>query len=253
LQFLADILDSQARGKLDHLVCFHLHGAHWTVVHHDFTGTTAQITRYNPLLRPRSGSAYEGKSNIDLNDQATLCAYLNDCQPLVNQKPRTKAKLFSSFGPSITDTSLDSPPQFTRHFNEEYLELQHGDSSTCGFWSIFGVFLKLLAIDLNRLVVQDMDRIPAELKEVVAPSYVAFHADPVGVPLDLVQQLFNKFEPTVNYSSLSALQVSWNPREHVQQQRLLGYKSEKSEDIRVLPGDEGKGFFPYPARCQTTI
>ncbi|KAJ6609158.1 hypothetical protein B0H10DRAFT_1954814 [Mycena sp. CBHHK59/15] len=110
-----------------------------------------------------SSSSTEPWSAININNQATLCAYLNDRHPLVN-----------SAGQAIVKRS---------------------DGSTCGFWSVFTVFSKLLQIDLKRLIVRDMDHDPADLKEVVAPVHSAFLADP----------LFQKFEPAFDYVSLTGV------------------------------------------------
>jgi hypothetical protein len=70
------------------------------------------------------------------------------------------------------------------------------------------VFSLLLQFALDQSIVRDLDKNPAELKEVLGPIYSAFRADELGVEADLVQQLFRKFSPTFDYSSLQKNRVS---------------------------------------------
>lgn len=67
----------------------------------------------------------------------------------------------------------------------------------------------LLGFDVQQSVVRDMDKFPANLKELLAPIFTSFRADPVGVPRELVQQLFSKFNPSCDYSTLVNARVSW--------------------------------------------
>ncbi|KAJ7114395.1 hypothetical protein C8R44DRAFT_740534 [Mycena epipterygia] len=98
-------------------------------------------------------------------------------------------------------------------FTQTALGLQRSDGSQCGFWSVFVAFSMLLEFDLQKSIVRDMDRNPADLKELLAPIFTAFRADTLGVPCELVQQLFSKFNPSCDYSALVNARFSVRPKD----------------------------------------
>ncbi|KAF8180937.1 hypothetical protein K438DRAFT_1976392 [Mycena galopus ATCC 62051] len=199
LESLAEIFEPRNNIELKHLVCFHLHAAHWTIFHHDLTATPTKIERLNSLGRPKAfkmPSTSEKDLGFSIEDQVLLSMYLHPGR-LPGSDPSGKV-------PQIDSKS--------KAFTQPHLHLQRSDSTTCGFWAVFVVFSMLLGFDLKQEIVRGMDKTPTDLKEVLAPIYSAFRADDIGVPLDLVETLFQKFQPTFDYSALTEIWFSVRPQ-----------------------------------------
>ncbi|KAJ7020812.1 hypothetical protein C8F04DRAFT_1316557 [Mycena alexandri] len=197
LPILADIFEARPNIRLNFLVCFHLYEEHWTVFHHNLTGNHVEIQRVNPLRDPGTHviSTREDLLGFNIRDQVLLTSFLH---------PR-RLSLLKDGVPS------PKPHLLGTGFTQPYLGLQRGDSSTCGFWCILYAFSTLLDFNLNQHLVRDLNNEPAELKELLAPIYSAFRGDALGVEVDLVQQLFRKFNPTFDYSILSGTRFSLRP------------------------------------------
>ncbi|KAJ7185884.1 hypothetical protein C8R46DRAFT_1207993 [Mycena filopes] len=187
LGFLAEVLEARPHNQLNHLVCFHLIHAHWTLFHHDLTSVPPQTFRLNPLQENPEWSDLEPELRlVNIWDQAILRTYLN----------HRRAAIGSEAWPVVDLENIDTS------YEERFLGLQLHDSTTCGFWCILAAFSLLFKFDLMQPLITKMDAIPAELKELLAPVYASFGADPVGVPVDLVVTLFTKFQPKLNFETL---------------------------------------------------
>ncbi|KAJ6449560.1 hypothetical protein C8R45DRAFT_1114611 [Mycena sanguinolenta] len=198
LESLAEIFEPRQNTGLKHLMCFHLHAAHWTIFHYDLTVQPTKIEHLNSLGRPDGYqvSPTEDDLGFSIEDQVLLSIYLHSSR-LPGRDPNQKVP------------QIDSKD---KKFTQRHLNLQRSDSTTCGFWAVFVAFSMLLGFDLDQDLVRGMDRTPADLKEVLASIYSAFRADEIGVPLDLVQTLFQKFGPTFDYSSLTEAWFSVRPQ-----------------------------------------
>ncbi|KAJ7759511.1 hypothetical protein B0H16DRAFT_1816029 [Mycena metata] len=199
LGYLADVLADRPNNQLKHLVCLHLRFGHWSVFHHDLTLDEPRTVRLNPLQENSEWNELEpGLRQVDIQDQAVLRTYLNHCRAAVGSEPWPAVKI------EDIDTS----------YKEIFLSIQRSDSTTCGFWCILIVFSLLFQLDLEHPLIHSMDHMPADLKELLAPIYGAFGADPVGVPVELLQQLFFKLEPAFDFTSLQNLHFSERPAGH---------------------------------------
>ncbi|KAJ7182028.1 hypothetical protein C8R46DRAFT_1027831 [Mycena filopes] len=120
LPLLADIFAARPDKQLNHLVCFHLFEVHWTVFHHNLIGEQPVIRRLNPLRSPSPAKVIVCTTKdflgFSIEDQVLLGSFLHPRRfsALVQQLPSGK------------------PPKTA--FTHDYLGLQRGDSSTCGFW-----------------------------------------------------------------------------------------------------------------------
>ncbi|KAJ7704258.1 hypothetical protein B0H16DRAFT_1828528 [Mycena metata] len=199
LGYLADVLADRPNNQLNHLVCLHLRFGHWSVFHHDLTLDEPRTMRLNPLQENSEWNELEpGLRHVDIQDQAVLRTYLNHRRAAVGSEPWPAVKI------EDIDTS----------YEEIFLGIQRSDSTTCGFWCILIVFSLFFQFDLEHPLVHSMDHMPANLKELLAPIYGAFGADPVGVPVELLQQLFLKLEPAFDFASLQNLHFSERPAGH---------------------------------------
>ncbi|KAK7025719.1 hypothetical protein R3P38DRAFT_3193241 [Favolaschia claudopus] len=201
LSVLAEIFEYRKEVRVHHLVCFHLSGGHWTIFCHDLDtdGPGRRVRRLNSLARPRDIelTALEKDLGFSIEDQVLLSFYLHPYR-FANEDEE-----FCHTRPKIT-TEM-------KILEEEHFALQLSDSETCGFWAVFIVLPILLKFDPKQTLAKDMNLKPIKLKGLLAPMYQAFRANPTGVPLDLVQQLFAKFKPALDYGSLKESWFSQRP------------------------------------------
>ncbi|KAK7001644.1 hypothetical protein R3P38DRAFT_3216571 [Favolaschia claudopus] len=196
LQRLGDIAEIfSARGgkvHVDHLVFFQcLETAmppHWTLVHHDLRGESSQVELLDPLRQDNDAvnDSSEGDRETHLRNQIMLGEYLHPHSTVERNASTKKPQIHNTMG------------QVTfRHFH-----VQQADSPLCGFWAVFMSFALILQIEMEHALVQDMRINPMSLKEPLAAIYASFKENEAGVPVDLVRQLFSKFRPGLNFSTL---------------------------------------------------
>ncbi|KAJ7603863.1 hypothetical protein DFH06DRAFT_1151589 [Mycena polygramma] len=197
LEILADVFAARGDVRLNHLVCLHLHAHHWTNFHHNLTSREPIVERLNPLgkLTRIPNPTDEVEVGFNIADQVLLALYLH---------PNRMEAL-------RTGTASGKPRRLSKTFQPIYLNLQLSDTTTCGFWCVFVAFAKLLDLELDQQLVWDMDKTPADLKNLLGPIYSAFRADELGVPVELVRQQFHTFQPGFDYTTLTQSRFSIRP------------------------------------------
>ncbi|KAJ7774066.1 hypothetical protein B0H16DRAFT_1880520 [Mycena metata] len=225
LPTLADVFEQRSSIELNHLVCFHLFNLHWTIFHHNLTNDRPEIEWINPLRKPRKlpVSTNEAKLGFSIRDQAVLTSFLS---------PR-RLQLLSLGVPS------NKPKFFQTGFTQWYLQLQWSDSSTCGFWCVFATLSLLLGFDLEQQIVRDLDKDPADLKEVLAPIYSEFRGDELGVRVELVEQLFCRFSPAFDYSSLQRERFSMRPASVARAEAAINSAQSSVPAVSEISADAG--------------
>ncbi|KAJ7233379.1 hypothetical protein C8J57DRAFT_1250031 [Mycena rebaudengoi] len=97
---------------------------------------------------------------------------------------------------SISDGHMhqcQSPPHSQGpQYVANYLGTQH-ESATCGFWAVYVAFAILFGFAPNNPVAHTLDAV--SIQEFIGPIYASYLGHHTGVPIVLVQQLFQNFEP----------------------------------------------------------
>ncbi|KAJ7136724.1 hypothetical protein C8R44DRAFT_728691 [Mycena epipterygia] len=122
-------------------------------------------------------------------------------------------------------------------YNSLLVRLSHSSSAT-------GSIAMIL-----KSIVRDMDRNPADLKELLAPIFTAFRADTLGVPCELVQQLFSKFNPSCDYSALVNTRFSVHPEDisHTIELPAVDNSAADNSAAPALTADAGLAHLTDPA------
>ncbi|KAJ6488108.1 hypothetical protein C8R47DRAFT_1276561 [Mycena vitilis] len=167
LEHLADLLETRTNRSITQLVFFRLLDHHWTVFHHLLNVADAPpVVRWFNSLPAPPVVALE-----DVQDQFLFQQYF--------VQPRRAAP---------------PPPMPWHSYTPVYLNLQH-DAYSCGFWAVYVAFAILLGFNPDNTYAHELDA--AAIKELTGTAYASFVGDQVGVPMDLIRELFGRFEPSV--------------------------------------------------------
>ncbi|KAJ7474222.1 hypothetical protein FB451DRAFT_1558412 [Mycena latifolia] len=163
---LADLLDKRTNHDINHIIFFQLIDHHWTIFHHVLNSPGDRLPHvhwYNSL--PFSPGALQ-----DIQDQQVMQQYF--------VRPRS---------------TLPPPPELYQQYTPVYLGLQH-DSHACGWWAVYVASALILGFNPDNRMAHEMDALA--VKELTGTIYTSFVGDGVSVPMELMRNLFAKFEPT---------------------------------------------------------
>ncbi|KAJ7443077.1 hypothetical protein B0H11DRAFT_1932064 [Mycena galericulata] len=148
---------------------------HWTVWHHTLNlpgGGPPYVRWFNSLPPPESDLPLIQK---DIQDQRIVQQYF--------VRPRNSAP---------------PPQECWDTYVPVHLGLQH-DPHSCGFWSVYVAFAIILGFNPDNAAAHSLNA--RDIKELTGTIYSSFVGHTVGVPMDIIQNLFAKFQPTVLLSN----------------------------------------------------